>query len=348
MKLTFTAEQIAGLLGGEIRGDKNVTVSDVAGIEEAREGTLCFLNDEKYVHYLSETKASIVLMSKSLAFEGTTHATLILVDNARAAVATLLGMVSEVMHPRKKGIEQPCFIAEGVEIPEDAYIGAYSYIASGVQLGKGVQIYPQCYLGENIRIGDNCILYAGTKVYYNCIVGNDCILHAGAVIGADGFGFEPDENGINQKIPQIGNVIIEDDVEIGANSCIDRAMMGTTRVSKNTKIDNLVQIGHNCEVGESSFLCAQVGLAGTTKVGKHCIMAGQVGAAGHLSIPDNTILGAQSGVAGTIRKPGMYMGSPAIDAAVWRRASVVYKNLPEMWAKVNELSKENETKDNRK
>lgn len=339
MKLEFTAEQIAAVVGGEIRGDKNVHVSDVAGIEDAREGSLCFLNEEKYIHYLAETKASIVLMSRSLAFEGSTRATLILVDNARSAVATLLGMVSEVMHPRKKGVEQPCFIAEGVQVPEDAYIGAYAYIAKGVKLGKGVQIYPQCYLGENVKIGDNCILYAGAKVYYNCEVGNDCILHAGAVIGADGFGFEPDENHVNQKVPQIGNVVIEDDVEIGANSCVDRAMMGTTIVRKNTKIDNLVQIGHNCEVGESSFLCAQVGIAGSTKVGSHCIMAGQVGVAGHITIPDNTILGAQSGVAGTIRKPGMYMGSPAIDAAVWRRASVGFKNLPEMWAKLNELTK---------
>lgn len=339
MTLSFTAEQIAGLIGGEIRGDKTVAVSDVAGIEEAREGTLSFLNDEKFVHYLPETKASIVLMSKSIVFEGTTGATLILVDNARSAIAQLLQMVSEVLHPRKHGVEQPCFIAEGVEVPEDAYVGAYAYIAKGAKLGKGVQIYPQTYIGENVRIGDNCILYPGVKIYYNCIIGNDCILHAGAVIGADGFGFEPDANGINQKIPQIGNVVIEDDVEIGANTTIDRSMMGTTRVSRNTKIDNLVQIGHNCEVGESSFLCAQVGLAGSTKSGKRCIMAGQVGVAGHLSIPDGTILGAQTGVAGTIKKPGMYMGSPAIDAMQWRRAQVVFKNLPEMQRIINELNK---------
>ena len=339
MNISFTAEQIAGLIGGEIRGDKSVAVHDVAGIEDAREGTLCFLSDEKYVHFLPETKASIVLMSKSIAFEGNTDATLILVDNARGAVAQLLQMVSEVLNPRKHGIEQPCFIAEGVQVPEDAYIGAYAYIAKGVRLGKGVQIYPHTYIGENVRIGDNCTLYDGVKIYYNCIIGNDCILHAGAVIGADGFGFEPDANGVNRKIPQIGNVVIEDDVEIGANTTIDRAMMGTTRVCKNTKIDNLVQIGHNCEVGESSFLCAQVGLAGTTKVGKHCIMAGQVGVAGHLTIPDGTILGAQSGVAGTIKKPGMYMGSPAIDAALWRRAQVVFKNLPEIQKVINEIER---------
>jgi len=337
MRLSFTAEQIAGFLGGEIRGDRQATVCDIAGLEEAREGALCFVHDAKYLQYLSETKASIVLISRNLIEDNTSFAgpTLILVDNARVAVARLLQMVAEVLQPRKKGIEQPCFIAGGVTIPEDAYVGAFSYIAAGAVIGKGAQIYPQCFVGENAKIGDNTTLYAGVKVYYNCVVGNDCILHAGAVIGADGFGFEPDENGKNCKIPQIGNVVIEDDVEIGANSTIDRAMTGTTRVARNTKIDNLVQIGHNCEVGESCFLCAQVGLAGSTKVGKHCIMAGQVGVAGHLSIPDGTIIGAQSGVAGSIKKPGMYMGSPAIDASTWRRATVVFKNLPDLWAKMN-------------
>ena len=336
MKLTFTAEQIARLVGGEIRGNAQVTVSDFAAIESAKEGTLCFLNDVKYIRYLPETKASVVLMSRSIAFEGETLATLILVDNARSAIATLMQMVSEAIHPRKKGIEQPCFIAEGVEIPEDAYVGAYAYIAPGARIGRGAQIYPQCYIGENVRIGDNCILYAGTKIYYNCIIGNDCIIHAGAVIGADGFGFEPDEKGINRKIPQIGNVVIEDDVEIGANTTIDRAMTGTTRIGRNTKIDNLVQVGHNCEVGESTFMCAQVGLAGTTIVGKRCILAGQVGVAGHLSIPDGTILAAQAGVAGTIKQPGVYQGSPAIDAMLWKRASVAFKNLPEMQQMLNE------------
>ena len=339
MSLSFSAEQIAAVVNGEVRGDKNVTVSDVSPIEDARPGTLCFINDEKFLHFLTDTKASIVLMNRSITFEGETPATLILVPNARAAVATLLQMVSEVLHPRKKGIEQPCFIAEGVEVPEDAYIGAYAYIAKGVRLGKGAQIYPHTYLGENVRLGDNCTLYDGVKVYYNCIIGNDCILHAGAVIGADGFGFEPDEKGVNQKIPQIGNVVIDDDVEIGANTTIDRSMMGTTRIGRNVKIDNLVQIGHNCEVGESSFICAQVGLAGSTKVGRHCILAGQVGVAGHLSIPDNTILGAQSGVASTIKRPGMYMGSPAIDAAVWRRAAVAFKSLPDMQRIINEMSR---------
>lgn len=339
MRLSFTAEQIAGLIGGEIRGDGKVAVSDVSSIDAAKEGTLCYVNEEKYVHYLAETKAAIVLLSRSLGYEGESPATLIVVDNARAAMATLLQAVSEMMHPRKRGIEQPCYIAEGVEVPEDAYIGAFSYIGKGARLGRGVQIYPQSYVGENVHIGDNCILYAGVKVYYNCVIGKDCILHAGVVIGADGFGFEPDAQGVNQKIPQIGNVVIDEDVEIGANTTIDRSMMGTTHISRNTKIDNLVQVGHNCEVGDSTFMCAQVGLAGSSIVGKHCILAGQVGVAGHLSIPDGTIVGAQAGVAGTIRKPGMYQGSPAIDAMQWRKASIVFKNLPEIQRVINDINR---------
>jgi UDP-3-O-[3-hydroxymyristoyl] glucosamine N-acyltransferase len=229
------------------------------------------------------------------------------------------------MNPPRQGIEQPSFISDGVTVPEDAYIGAFAYIGKNVHLGKGVQIYPHCYIGDNVRIGDNTILYSGVKVYYNCIVGNDCILHSGVVIGADGFGFEPDANGVNQKIPQIGNVIIEDDVEIGANTTVDRAMMGSTRVHKNAKIDNLVMIAHNVQVGESTFMCGQSGIAGSSSVGSHCILTGQVGVAGHISICDNVILGAQTGVTGSIKKPGTYMGSPAIDASVWRRASVRFK-----------------------
>ena len=257
--------------------------------------------------------------------EGKAGGAFILVDNARAAMGQLLQIVSKAMNPPKQGIEQPSFVAEGVTIPEDAYIGAFAYIGKNVQLGKGVQIYPNVYIGDNVRIGDHTILYAGVKVYARCVIGADCVLHAGVVVGSDGFGFEPDAQGVNQKIPQIGNVIIEDDVEIGANTTIDRAMMGSTIIRKNAKIDNLVQIAHNVEVGESTFLCAQVGIAGSTKVGKHCILAGQVGAAGHIEIVDNCIFGAQTGIPGNIRKPGQYMGYPAIDAAIWRRAVVRFK-----------------------
>jgi UDP-3-O-[3-hydroxymyristoyl] glucosamine N-acyltransferase len=314
-------------------------VSDVGPIESAHEGQLSFLCDAKYLPHLSQTGASVVLMTDSITFEGETNATLIRVENARAAMGQLLALVAKAMNPAKQGIEQPSFISEGVTVPEDAYVGAFAYIGKNVQLGKGVQIYPHTYIGDNVKIGDNTILYSGVKVYYNCVIGKDCILHAGVVIGSDGFGFEPDAKGVNQKLPQIGNVIIEDDVEIGANTTVDRAMMGSTIIRRNAKLDNLVQVAHNVEIGESTFMCAQVGVAGSTKVGGHCILAGQVGVAGHITIADNCIFGAQSGIANNVKKAGMYQGSPAIDAMNWRRSSVGFKQLPDLMKKIQELEK---------
>lgn len=337
--MTFSAQQIAMLLGGKITGDANRQVWDVGSIETAQEGQLTFLCDAKYLSHLPNTNASVVLMTESIAFDGDTRATLIRVENARAAMGQLLALVAKAMNPAKQGIEQPSFVSEGVTIPEDAYVGAFAYIGKNVQLGKGVQIYPHTYIGDNVKIGDHTILYSGVKIYYNCQVGNDCILHAGVVVGSDGFGFEPDAKGVNQKLPQIGNVIIEDDVEIGANTTIDRAMMGSTIVRRNAKIDNLVQIGHNVEVGASDFLCAQVGIAGSSKIGSHCILAGQVGVAGHLEIADNCVFGAQSGIPSSVRKPGMYQGSPIIDAMNWRRSVVGFKQLPELMKKIQELEK---------
>ena len=327
------------LLGGKITGDANRQVWDVGSIETAQEGQLTFLCDAKYLSHLPNTNASVVLMTESIAFDGETRATLIRVENARAAMGQLLALVAKAMNPAKQGIEQPSYISEGVAVPEDAYVGAFAYIGKNVQLGKGVQIYPHTYIGDNVKIGDHTILYSGVKIYYNCQVGNDCILHAGVVVGSDGFGFEPDAKGVNQKLPQIGNVIIEDDVEIGANTTIDRAMMGSTIVRRNAKIDNLVQIGHNVEVGASDFLCAQVGIAGSSKIGSHCILAGQVGVAGHLEIADNCVFGAQSGIPSSVRKPGMYQGSPIIDAMNWRRSVVGFKQLPELMKKIQELEK---------
>ena len=327
------------LLGGKITGDANRQVWDVGSIETAQEGQLTFLCDAKYLSHLPNTNASVVLMTESIAFDGETRATLIRVENARAAMGQLLALVAKAMNPAKQGIEQPSYVSEGVTVPEDAYVGAFAYIGKNVQLGKGVQIYPHTYIGDNVKIGDNTILYSGVKIYYNCQVGNDCILHAGVVVGSDGFGFEPDAKGVNQKLPQIGNVIIEDDVEIGANTTIDRAMMGSTIVRRNAKIDNLVQIGHNVEVGASDFLCAQVGIAGSSKIGSHCILAGQVGVAGHLEIADNCVFGAQSGIPSSVRKPGMYQGSPIIDAMNWRRSVVGFKQLPELMKKIQELEK---------
>ena len=327
------------LLGGKITGDANRKVSDVGSIESAHEGQLTFLCDAKYLPHLSSTGASVVLMTDSIPFEGETNATLIRVENARAAMGQLLTLVAKAMNPPKQGVEQPSFISEGVTIPENAYIGAFAYIGKNVQLGKGVQIYPHTYIGDNVKIGDNTILYSGVKVYYNSVIGKDCILHAGVVIGSDGFGFEPDAKGVNQKLPQIGNVIIEDDVEIGANSTVDRAMMGATIIRRNAKLDNLVQVAHNVEIGESTFMCAQVGVAGSTKIGAHCILAGQVGVAGHITVADNCIFGAQSGIANHVKKAGMYQGSPVIDAMNWRRSVVGFKQLPELMKKLQELEK---------
>ena len=343
--MEFSAQQIAAVLGGTLYGNSNAKVSDVAPIEQAQACHLTFITDEKYLPFLEKTKAGVILITRSVVEgkitfpdgEGKAGGAVILVENARGAMGQLLKMVSAAMFPAKKGIEQPCFIAEGVQVPEEAYIGAFAYIGKNVCLGAGVQIYPQVYIGDNVTIGDGAILYAGVKVYAGCKVGKQCILHSGVVIGADGFGFEPDAQGVNQKIPQIGNVIIEDDVEIGANTTIDRAMMGSTIVRKNVKVDNLVQIAHNVEVGESTFLCAQVGIAGSSKVGKHCILTGQVGVAGHIEVTDNCIFGAQTGVASSVRKPGMYQGYPAIDAANWRRSTVGFKQLPDILKRLQAL-----------
>ncbi len=341
--MEFEAKQIALLLGGQLIGDGSRTVNNVAPIESAGENDLCFLTEAKYLPYLETTKG-VVLVTKSLIMSGTEnptpntkHQTLILVENARGAMGQLLQLVSKAMNPVKKGIEQPCFIAEGVAVPEEAYVGAFAYIGKNVRLGKGVQIYPQVYIGDNVVIGDNTILYSGVKIYYNCVIGKGCILHSGVVIGADGFGFEPDANGINQKIPQIGNVIIEDDVEIGSNATIDRAMMGSTIVHTNAKLDNLTLVAHNVQVGASTFMCGQSGIAGSSKIGSHCILAGQVGVSGHIEIADNCVFGAQTGVHGSIRQAGTYQGYPAIDVMQWRRSTVGFKQLPEILKRLKAL-----------
>lgn len=343
--MEFSAQQIALLLGGKVYGNASASVSDVAPIEQAQAHQLSFVTEEKYLPFIATSQAGVILVTQSLlndsiiAAAQNASSALIAVENARGAMAQLLQLVAKTINPTRQGIEQPSFISDGVSVPEDAYIGAFAYIGKNVRLGKGVQIYPQVYLGDNVVVGDNTILYAGSKVYYNCQVGANCIIHSGAVIGADGFGFEPDAKGLNQKIPQIGNVVIEDDVEIGANTTIDRAMMGTTIVRSNAKLDNLVQLGHNVEIGQSTFMCAQVGVAGSTKIGHHCILAGQVGVAGHIEIADQCVFGAQTGVAGSVKKPGIYQGSPAIDASVWRRSIVGFKQLPEMIKKLNDLEK---------
>lgn len=337
--MEFTAQQIASFLQGEVIGDPNAKVCDLAKIEEGHEGALSFLANPKYTEFLYTTQSSIVLIDKSIEVEGEVKATMVKVADARAAMGMLLNMVQAALNPKKSGIEQPSFVAEGVDIPQDAYVGAFAYIAKGSVVGEGSQIYPQVYLGENVKIGKNCIIYAGVKIYHDCVIGDNCILHSGCVIGADGFGFAP-VNGEYQKISQIGNVIIENDVEVGANTTIDRATMGHTVIGKGTKLDNLVQIGHNVVTSENNIFCAQVGVAGTTKIGSWNTFAGQVGVAGQCTIGNQNTFGAQSGIPGNIGDGNTLMGYPAIPARDWARQAVYLKRLPDAFNDIKELKKE--------
>ncbi len=337
--MEFTAQQIASFLQGEVIGDPNAKVSDLAKIEEGHEGALSFLANPKYTEFLYTTQSSIVLIDKSIEVEGEVKATMVKVADARAAMGMLLNMVQAALNPKKSGIEQPSFVAEGVVIPQDAYVGAFAYISKGSVVGEGSQIYPQVYLGENVKIGKNCIIYAGVKIYHDCVIGDNCILHSGCVIGADGFGFAP-VNGEYQKISQIGNVIIENDVEVGANTTIDRATMGHTVIGKGTKLDNLVQIGHNVVTSENNIFCAQVGVAGTTKIGSWNTFAGQVGVAGQCTIGNQNTFGAQSGIPGNIGDGNTLMGYPAIPARDWARQAVYLKRLPDAFNDIKELKKE--------
>lgn len=315
------------MTGGSVEGDGEVLISSFAKIEEGHPGAISFLANPKYAHYIYDTKSSAVLVSKTFEPERDVHCTLIRVEDPYATVASLLQMVEQMMRPVHCGIEQPCFVAEGVEIPSDAYVGAFAYIGKGAKIGKGAQIYPQAYVGENVEIGEHAVVYAGAKIYHHCVIGSRCVIHAGAVIGADGFGFAPVDGHYN-KIPQIGNVVIEDDVEIGANTTVDRATMGSTRVRKGSKLDNLIQVAHNCVIGENTVMAAQSGVAGSTRIGSQCMIGGQVGFAGHIEVGDNVQIGAQSGIPSSVKSGSRLMGTPAIDAAKFARQFVLVKNLP--------------------
>jgi len=345
--MDFKATDIASFLNGEIVGDGDVKVSDVSKIEEGREGALAFLANPKYEHYVYETKASIVLVNKTFVPRKEVSATLIKVDDAYEAFASLLELYNQARQNLKVGIEQPCFIDETATVGENNYIGAFAYISKNAKIGNNVKIYPQVHIGDNVRIGDDCILFAGVKIYADTVIGNRCIVHSGAVIGSDGFGFAPTEKGTFKKIPQIGNAVLEDDVEIGANATVDCGTMGSTIIRKGTKIDNLVQIAHNCDIGENNAFAAQVGISGSTKVGNNCMFGGQVGLAGHLSIGNNVTLGAQSGVAQNVRDNKTLLGSPAMDIKVAMKALVLLRRLPEIRNEVLRLKKELETQKNK-
>ena len=341
--MDFKATDIASFLNGKIVGDGDVKVSDVSKIEEGKEGSLAFLANPKYEHYIYETKASIVLVNKSFTPRKEISATIIKVDDAYAAFASLLELYNQARQSLKMGIEQPSFIDESAEVGEDVYVGAFSYVSKNAKIGKNVKIYPQVHIGDNVKIGDDCILFAGAKIYADTVIGNRCIIHSGAVIGSDGFGFAPTGDGTYKKIPQVGNAILEDDVEIGANSTVDCGTMGSTIIRKGTKIDNLVQIAHNCDIGENNVFAAQVGIAGSTKVGNNCQFGGQVGLGGHITVGDNVTLGAQSGVAQNIKSNQILLGSPAFDIKNAMKAYIMLRKLPEIRNEVLQIKKDLET-----
>ena len=329
-QMEITAKELAALCNGSVEGNPDAKVSDFAKIEEAGPGDLAFISNPKYAHYASTTGASILLVSKSFEAPADVKATLVRVDDPYACLARLMTIAAE-SRPQPHGIENPVFVAEGVSIPEDIYIGAFAYIAKNVKIGSGCKIYPQVYIGENCEIGDNTILYPGVKIYNGCHVGNRCIIHAGSVIGSDGFGFAP-VDGHFEKIPQMGAVIIEDDVEIGANTTIDRATFGNTVIGKGTKLDNLIQIAHNVRLGKDNVFAAQTGVAGSTKIGDRNRVGGQCGFAGHIEVGNDNEFGAQSGFHANVGDGKRMIGYPAVDAMQFARNQVNLKRIAEFLA----------------
>jgi len=345
--MEFTAKALAGFLKGEIEGNPEIKVSTVAKIEEGHSGALSFLANPKYEHYIYSTKSSIVLVNKSFVPSSEIKATLIRVDNAYEAFATLLRLVDQ-SRPRKKGIHPTAVIETTAKIGSDVYIGPYSYIGENCIIGDGCSVYPNVYIGDNTKLGTNCTINPGVTIYHDCVIGEGCIIHAGSVIGGDGFGFAPQSESEYMKIPQLGNVILEDHVEIGANVTIDRATMGSTIIRKGVKLDNLIQIGHNVEVGENTVMAAQTGIAGSSKIGKNCMFGGQVGISGHVKVSNGTKIGAQAGIPGNIKEENtVLLGTPAFDLKQFLRSSVVFKKLPEMKIKIDSLEKEIESLKNK-
>lgn len=336
--MEFSAKQIAEYIQGIIVGDENAKVHTFAKIEEGVPGALSFLSNPKYTHYIYETQSTIVLVNKDFHPEHEIKATLIKVDDAYESLAKLMTLY-EMSIPKKKGISSLASIAENVKIGKDVYIGPFACIEEGVEIGDNAYIHPQVTVGSNSKIGTNTILYPHVTVYHDCRIGNNCILHAGAVVGADGFGFAPAPEGY-EKISQIGIVIIEDNVEIGANTCIDRATMGATLVHQGVKLDNLIQVAHNVEIGKHTVMASQVGIAGSAKIGEWCMFGGQVGVAGHIKVGDHVTVGAQSGIPGNTKSHSTLMGYPAIDPKQFARSAAIYKKLPDMYVELGLLQKE--------
>jgi UDP-3-O-[3-hydroxymyristoyl] glucosamine N-acyltransferase len=341
--MEFTAETIAVFLKGEIEGNPDIKVNSVAKIEEGHNGALSFLANPKYEHYLYTTQSSVVLVNKNFKPSSGVDATLIRVENAYEAFASLLQLVDQA-RPRKKGIHVTAIIEDTAMIGSDVYIGPYTYIGENCVIGDGCSIFPHVYIGDNTKLGINCKINPGVKIYHDCLIGEGCIIHAGSVIGSDGFGYAPQSESEYMKIPQLGNVVLEDHVEIGANVTIDRATMGSTIIRKGVKLDNLIQIGHNVEVGDNTVMAAQTGIAGSTKIGKNCMFGGQVGIAGHIKIANETKIGAQGGILGSIKEENtIILGSPAFNYKQYFKSSVIFKNLPELKMKIDTLERDVES-----
>jgi UDP-3-O-[3-hydroxymyristoyl] glucosamine N-acyltransferase len=337
--MEFSAGQIAALLGGTVEGDENVMVSNLSKIEEGVVGTLSFLANPKYTNYIYDTNASIVIVNNSLELEKPikSNCTLIRVEDSYASFATLLEMYNQ-FKGNKSGIEQPSFISEKSVHGTDCYIGAFAYVGQNVKIGNNTKIYPHVYIGDHCTIGDNTTLFSGVKVYHECIIGNNVTIHSNTVIGSDGFGFAPQDGKEFAKVPQIGNVVIEDNIEIGSNCSIDRATLGSTILRKGVKLDNLVQIAHNVEVGENTVIAGLSGVAGSTKVGKNCMIAAQVGIVGHIKIADGVKIAGQAGVGASILKENeIVQGSPSFSLGDFRRSYVLFRNLPKLNDKIRDI-----------
>lgn len=337
--MEFSIKQIAEYLNAEVVGDENLKLNNLSKIEEGVPGTLTFLSNPKYTNYIYTTKASACLVSKDFVPEQPIETTLIKVDNPYECLAKLLTLVESYKKGNKCGVHPTAVIDANAKVGKDVYIGAYAVIEAGAVVGDNSKIYPHAFIDTNVVIGENSILYSGVKIYDNCVIGKNCILHSGVVIGADGFGFAPDAQGVYNKIPQIGNVVLEDNVEVGANTTIDRATMGSTIIRKGVKLDNLIQIAHNVEIGNNTVIAAQSGVAGSTKIGENCMVGGQCGFAGHIHIAPKCGFGAQSGIHNSIKESGYYQGYPAMTVGQFRRLSVIQKQLPDIVRMVYDLER---------
>ena len=338
--MEFTAKAISDILNGEVVGDPNILVNDVSKIDDGKNGTLSFLANSKYTNFIYNTKASVVLVNKKFSPEKKIACTLIKVEDPYESFASILEIKNN-SRPSKSGIDKNTSISESATLGENLYIGDFAYIDNNVEIGDNSKIYPQVYLGENVKIGKNTVLYSGVKIYQDCVIGSNCIIHSGTIIGSDGFGYASKKKCEYKKIPQLGNVVVEDNVEIGSNCSIDRATMGSTLIRKGAKIDNLVQVAHNVEIGENTVIISQAGIAGSSKIGNNCIIAAQAGIVGHISIADNVIIGAQSGVNNSIKNEGVVLlGSPAFNISDCRKSMALYKRLPDLSKEISNLEKE--------